>query len=188
MRKFLLAAVTAATTLLAACSGGSTATSTSSFVPAATASPSQTAGPEALAAPVSGSPITHVIVVIQENRTLDNLFGQSVYNQTGATTFGPYPNANAADTWSVAGSPQVAMSQVPFEYPYDPSHVFDALYSEFLSQQTGTNLGFYLDASTPAEAGLPGRERIRSTGDATRRRVRSCRSSQTVPTRPRAQS
>jgi phospholipase C len=152
MRKIFFAAALAATSLLVACSGGSTATNTSSFVPAGTPTPSQTTGPIALAAPVSGSPILHVIVVIQENRTLDNLFGQSVYNQTGATTFGPYPGANAADTWSVGGAPSSALSQVPFEYPYDPSHVHAALESEFSTPQ---NLGFALDQSFPAEAGLP---------------------------------
>lgn len=152
MRNYLFAAALAATSLLVACGGGSTSTNTSSFVPAATPTASQTPGTIAIAAPVTGSPIYHVIVVIQENRTLDNLFGQSVYNQTGATTFGPYPGANAADTWSVGGAPTSALAQVPFEYPYDPSHVHAALESEF---DTPENLGFALDASTPAEAGLP---------------------------------
>ena len=36
--------------------------------------PAAIVAPVASAAPVIGSPIAHVIVVIQENRTTDNLF------------------------------------------------------------------------------------------------------------------
>jgi phospholipase C len=135
MRNYLIAAALAASSLLAACGGGSTATNTSSFVPEGTPSPSP--GPVALAAPVSGSPIYHVIVVIQENRTFDNLFASSVL-----TNGGGYPGANTSATFSVAGSPATADAEVPFEAPFDPDHSHQSLLSEELSSAAGTNLGF----------------------------------------------
>jgi phospholipase C len=152
MRRISFAALLAASTLVSGCSG-STATPTSSFVPSGTPSPSQTPGAVALAPPVSGSPIQHVIVVIQENRTLDNLFGSSYLDpQAGAPGgYGPYPGANAADTWTINGS-TLALSQVPFEYPADPSHIHKDLDTE---AQTPGNLGFYLDPVTPTTGSAP---------------------------------
>src|SRR5665213_2967604 len=74
---------------------------------------------------IAGSPIAHVIVVIQENRTTDNLFASSVLAGGG-----PYPGANVTQTARVDGK-DVAMKPVPFEYPADPRHSHAALLAEW---------------------------------------------------------
>jgi phospholipase C len=74
---------------------------------------------------VSGSPIRHVIVLVQENRTFDNLFASSVLARGG-----PYPGANTSQTGVVDGKP-VRLESVPFEYPADPSHSHAALLGEW---------------------------------------------------------
>ncbi len=83
------------------------------------------ANPTLLGQPVDGSPIRHVIVVVQENRTFDNLFASSAL-----TNGGPYPGANTSQTTSVDGQ-TVRLKPVPFEYPADPSHSHAALLHEW---------------------------------------------------------
>jgi phospholipase C len=74
---------------------------------------------------VLGSPIRHVIVVVQENRTFDNLFASSVLAGGG-----PYPGADTSQSTIVDGNP-VKLREVPFEYPADPSHSHLALLGEW---------------------------------------------------------
>ncbi|HEX4014580.1 MAG TPA: alkaline phosphatase family protein [Candidatus Cybelea sp.] len=81
--------------------------------------------PTLLGQPVSGSPIRHVIVVVQENRTFDNLFASSVL-ANGA----PYPNADASQTAIVDGE-KVPLKPVPLENPGDPSHTHLSLLDEW---------------------------------------------------------
>jgi phospholipase C len=75
--------------------------------------------------PVAGSPIRHVIVLVQENRTFDNLFASSVLANGG-----PYPGANTVQTATVDGK-TVKLHEVPFEYPADPSHNHLSLLAEW---------------------------------------------------------
>ena len=75
--------------------------------------------------PVLGSPIRHVIVVVQENRTFDNLFAASVLAGGG-----PYPGADTSQTTTVDGA-AVHLKPVPFEDPGDPSHTHASLLSEW---------------------------------------------------------
>lgn len=74
---------------------------------------------------IAGSPIRHVIVIVQENRTFDNLFASSVLAH-GA----PYPGADATQTANVNGE-KVALKPVAFENPGDPSHSHAALLAEW---------------------------------------------------------
>ncbi len=140
MRRYIFAAVFAATALLAACSG-TTSTPTSSFVPAGTPTPSSSVGPVALVSPVAGSPIEHVIVVIQENRTFDNLFASSFL--TGGA---PYPGANTVTTWTDPSNTTHSLTAVPFEYPADPDHTHQTLLAE---EQGAGNSGFLFNPVNP---------------------------------------
>ena len=83
------------------------------------------ANPVLLGQQVLGSPIRHVIVLVQENRTFDNLFASSVVAHGG-----PFPGANTSQTATVDGK-QVALKPVPFENPADPSHSHTALLHEW---------------------------------------------------------
>ena len=76
-------------------------------------------------APIVGSPISHVIVVIQENRTTDNLFASSILAGGG-----PYPGANVTRIARINGK-TIALKAVPFEYPADPRHRHAALVAEW---------------------------------------------------------
>jgi phospholipase C len=138
MRTQLLVVVVFAS-LLAACAGGGGGGSGASAVPATVTSPAASAVP--LAAPAPGSPIKHVIVVIQENRTLDNLFSSSFLNSGG-----PYPGANVATRWTDPTGASHPLAQVPFEYPADPDHSHTALLAE---EQEPGNLGFIENAVSP---------------------------------------
>ena len=91
----------------------------------AAAPPAAIAAPAANAAPIAGSPIAHVIVVIQENRTTDNLFASSVL--AGGKG---YPGANVTQIATIDGK-TVATKPVPFEYPADPHHTHAALVTEW---------------------------------------------------------
>jgi phospholipase C len=78
-----------------------------------------------LGQPVLGSPIRHVIVIVQENRTFDNLFASSILADGG-----PYPGADTSQSQTVDGN-TVHLKAVPFEYPADPSHSHRALLGEW---------------------------------------------------------
>jgi phospholipase C len=101
--------------------------------------------PVASAAPVVGSPIAHVIVVIQENRTTDNLFASSIL--TGGN---PYPGANVTQVAHIDGK-TIALKPVPFEYPADPRHTHAALVAEW---NGGKMNGFAKDPVYP-DPGFP---------------------------------
>jgi phospholipase C len=83
------------------------------------------ANPTLMGQPVAGSPIRHVIVLVQESRTFDNLFASSVLANGG-----PYPGVDTTQTATVDGKPQ-ALKAVPFEHPGDPSHTHAALMAEW---------------------------------------------------------
>ena len=75
--------------------------------------------------PIAGSPIEHVIVLVQENRSFDNLFASSILAHGG-----PYPGANTSQTTTVDGK-RITLHPVPFEYPADPRHNNLSLESEW---------------------------------------------------------
>ncbi len=91
----------------------------------AAAPPAAIAAPAANAAPIVGSPIAHVIVVIQENRTTDNLFASSVLSGGRG-----YPGANVTQVANIDGK-TMTTKPVPFEYPADPHHTHAALVTEW---------------------------------------------------------
>lgn len=74
---------------------------------------------------VDGSPIRHLIVVVQENRSFDNLFASSVLAHGG-----PYPGANTSLTATVDGQ-TIRLKSVGFEDAGDPSHTHPALLREW---------------------------------------------------------
>lgn len=74
---------------------------------------------------VTGSPIRHIIVLVQENRTFDDLFASSVLAGGG-----PYPGADTAQSATVDGA-TVRLKPVPFEDPGDPSHSHPSLLAEW---------------------------------------------------------
>ena len=133
---FLRASLVAFASLtIVGCSGGSS----SSPLPAP--APTATTGGIATGGPVAGSPIQHVIVVIQENRTMDNLF------------YG-YPGANVTKTALTSAGTTVSLAPVPFEAPYDPSHTHENLQKEY---NGGAMNGFDQDQIdyNPAQAPKP---------------------------------
>ena len=83
------------------------------------------ASPAPAGQPVAGSPIAHVIVVIQENRTTDNLFASSILAHGG-----PFPGANVTQTAVIDGR-KIPLKPIPFEYPADPRHRHAALVAEW---------------------------------------------------------
>lgn len=180
MRTYFLPACLAAISLLAACGGGSTTGNSGAFVPVPT--PTATATSIAIASPVSGSPFKHVIVIIQENRTFDNLFASSVLSASpacsadappaglpSAPSYGPYPDLDPvaqaeglspADTYQmplINGGATTCLAAMPFEAPYDPDHSNHALYTE---ASTAGNAGFALngveDTLNPSGTPAPG--------------------------------
>jgi phospholipase C len=94
---------------------------------------------------VAGSPISHVIVIIQENRTMDNLFASSIIANGG-----PYPGANVTQTATINGR-AIKMRSTPFEFPADPSHTHASLLAEW---DNGKMDGFPKD-SAYANPGYP---------------------------------
>ncbi len=96
------------------------------------------ANPTLLGQPVAGSPIRHVIVMVQENRTFDDLFASSILANGG-----PYPGADTSQITHVDGK-TVHLRPVPFEYPGDPSHNHIALLHEW---DDGRMDGFATDRS-----------------------------------------
>jgi phospholipase C len=84
-----------------------------------------TGNPTLLGQPVTGSPIRHVIVIVQENRTFDNLFASSILAHGG-----PYPGADTTQTADVDGQ-KVPLKPVPLENPGDPSHSHASLLAEW---------------------------------------------------------
>lgn len=105
--------------MLAACGGGS---NTPTIIPSAT--------PLAVGTPIPGSPIQHVIVVIQENRTFDNLFNG-------------FPNANTVTSGQDHLGNTVTLKPHGLEWQYDPSHSHASLVAEY---NGGGMNGFDLDA------------------------------------------
>jgi phospholipase C len=107
--------------------------------------------------PIAGSPIRHVIVLVQENRTFDNLFASSVLENGG-----PYPGADTAQTAIVDGKP-LPLKAVPLEHLGDPSHTHAALMAEWNHGKMdgfGMNLvrapfGFHLNEPGFAYAYVP---------------------------------
>jgi phospholipase C len=94
--------------------------------------------PTLLGQPVTGSPIRHVIVMVQENRAFDNLFASSILAGGG-----PYPGADTSQTTQVDGA-AVHLQSVPLEYPADPSHSHPSLMHEW---NNGRMDGFASDRS-----------------------------------------
>ena len=84
-----------------------------------------TSNPTLLGQAMAGSPIRHVIVMVQENRTFDNLFASSILAHGG-----PYPGADTSQTAMVDGE-RVSLKPVPLEYPSDPSHSHLSLLGEW---------------------------------------------------------
>jgi phospholipase C len=142
MRAPSLAALAGASVLLASCGGGGTGSVVTTVPPnsSATTAPGGTGSANSawIKPPVAGSPIDHVIVIIQENRTVDDMFSSSFL--TGG---GPYPGANVVTTWTAPNNTTLPLSEVPFEYPADPDHSHYALLAEDTPVAGAPNYGFY---------------------------------------------
>jgi len=80
-------------------------------------------------APVKGSPIQHVIVLIQENRTMDNLFNG-------------FPGADTVDKGKNHEGKRVLLQPEGLEWQFDPSHSHRSLQLEY---DGGKMDGFDLD-------------------------------------------
>jgi phospholipase C len=103
----ILAAVACAA-LLGGCAGGQ---------PAAPTAPAPIVVPD-LTPPVGGSPIKHIIVIIQENRTMDNMFNG-------------FPNADTVQSGLNSHNRKVALQPQGLEWPYDPDHYHASLVKEY---------------------------------------------------------
>jgi phospholipase C len=104
----------AATTFVAAgiagCSGGTSGVATQKALPGIAPSPTATPGQRSsgTTAPSFGK-ITHVVFIIQENRTFDNLFQG-------------FPGADAQSYGLDSNNKKIALSEASFISPFDPSH------------------------------------------------------------------
>jgi phospholipase C len=110
-------------TLVAACSSSAT-----NALPNRQISSAALAGLEA-AQPRGGTPIKHVIVVIQENRTVDNMFNG-------------LPGADTVTKGLTHTGKIVPLQPQGLEWQYDPSHSHPALVKEY---DNGKMNGFDLD-------------------------------------------
>jgi phospholipase C len=98
-----------------------------------------------VAPPVAGSPIQHVIVIIQENRSTDNLFASSAI-ANGA----PYPGANVSQTATVDGK-TVKLQPVGFQNPGDPGHN----HRQLLAEWDGGKMDGFANDPASAYGGFP---------------------------------
>jgi phospholipase C len=122
MTRRVLAAVVCAS-LLGGCAGGGQslgALSQSAILPVSV---------PAAAGPVGGSPIQHVIVVIQENRTMDNMFNG-------------FPNADTVLHGLDSKNNRVTLQPEGLAWPFDPDHYHASLVKEY---NNGGMNGFDLD-------------------------------------------
>lgn len=101
--------------------------------------------PVATGQQIPGSKIAHVIVMIQENRTVDNLFSSSFL--TGGAG---YPGANTTKIALLHSGKTAPLVETPLEIPYTPLHAHQYLVSEW---NNGAMNQFDLD---PSEATQPG--------------------------------
>ena len=111
--------------------GAASAAPTASASPGSPASP--VASPRASASPgATTAAIKHVVIIIQENRTFDNLF-HGFSEPSGA-------KANYADFGFDRAGNKIALTQVPFENAFDPNNY----HADFLADYDGGKMdGFY---------------------------------------------
>jgi phospholipase C len=81
-----------------------------------------------------GTHIKHVIVLIQENRTVDNLFNG-------------FPGADTVATGQTHTGASVALAPMPFEEPWDPDHSHQAWVTDY---DHGRMDGFDVPQTSPA--------------------------------------
>jgi phospholipase C len=108
MHRFV--AVICCAALLAGCGGGAAVLSQPG-TPAVVVTPSP-------APQIAGSPIQHIIVVIQENRTMDNMFNG-------------FPLADTVATGLNSENKKVALQPEGLEWPFDPDHTHASLVREY---------------------------------------------------------
>lgn len=118
---FVLAAL-----VVTGCAGGSTARP----LPAADSQ----AGGISMMSFAAGSHIKHVVILVQENRTVDNLFNG-------------FPGADTASSGLTHTGQRVPLRPTPFEGPYDPDHEHAAWVQDY---DSGKMDGFDLPQTTPA--------------------------------------
>ncbi len=135
LRLRLFAVATAAAIALPSCSGAGT---TPPAVPQSATSTTLPPNADALTAQSAlfnpGSKIKHVVVLIQENRTVDNLFNG-------------LPGADTVMTGKTHTGSTVALQPMPFEEPWDPDHEHSAWVTEY---DKGKMDGFDLVPPSPA--------------------------------------
>jgi phospholipase C len=124
--------------LLAACGGGS------SFAPANTSGGANgggsSAGNQTPVQSQGGSKIAHVVIVIQENRTFDDMFNG-------------YPGSDTVSEGLDHTGGEVQLVARPMTDPYDPSHTYQSLLQEY---DNGKMDGFDLNPVNLTVAGGTG--------------------------------
>ena len=117
---------------LSACGGGSTPA-----LPAGNGAGGSPLSSQAISGTIGfapGSKIEHVIVLIQENRTFDNLFNG-------------FPGADTVQSGQTHTGKTVALAPTPFEGVFDPDHAHSAWVSDY---DNGKMDGFDIPQTTPA--------------------------------------
>jgi phospholipase C len=112
-------------TATATASATPTATPTPTSTPTATASPT----PTPTATPKGSSPIQHVVIILQENRSLENIFHA-------------YPGANTVNSGKDSNGKTVALKPIHLMVPWDPSHQYSNWITEY---DNGLMNGFNLE-------------------------------------------
>jgi phospholipase C len=117
----------------ASASPASSASPGASPTPAATPTGAATSTPAASPTPFAApNPIRHVVIVIQENRSFDNLFNG-------------YPGANTVSSAVESNGSTIQLATIPFEYPKDLDHS----HVNFLREYANGHLYFDLYPSNP---------------------------------------
>jgi phospholipase C len=87
----------------------------------------------------AGSVIKHVVFIVQENRSFDNLFHG-------------FPGADAASSGLINTNATVSLQPVPLEQSYDPNHaLIDYVTSYAGGQMNGFNLVGYVGGAPPSK-------------------------------------
>jgi phospholipase C len=105
---------------------GATPTATTSSTPTPTPSPAPTSST------LTTNPIKHIVIIIQENRTFDNLFHG--FSETSGAM------ANYANACPDKAGTMHALTSVPFENTFDPNNYHADFEADY---DNGKNDGFY---------------------------------------------
>jgi phospholipase C len=132
----------ASATLPAACGGGGSGSTQGGPLPSsAPVTSPPTSAPTSTPTQSPAGPIKHIVFVVQENRSFDNLFQG-------------FPGADTSSTGVTSTGATVTLQPLPLENPYDPDHAEDDFLTSYNGgQMNGFNLVGYSGEPPPFQNG-----------------------------------